>query len=125
MPHNVKIKRIYEEKEADDGYRVLVDRIWPRGVSKKKAQLDEWMKNIAPSNELRKWFGHNPEKFPEFKRRYKISLAGSVEKQDQLKKLKERLKNETVTLLYSAKDERHNQAVVLKEILQEKINFEE
>ncbi|GAA0605785.1 DUF488 domain-containing protein [Virgibacillus siamensis] len=114
----VQIKRIYEDASQDDGIRVLVDRVWPRGMSKEKANIDHWMKEIGPSSDLRKWFGHDPEKFTDFKGKYKDELS-SGEQQDELSKLKDVTKenNKNVTLLYSAKDEKHNQAVVLKEIL--------
>lgn len=114
----VEMKRIYEDVEKDDGVRVLVDRVWPRGMSKEKAQLNHWMKEIGPSNDLRKWFGHDPNKYEEFKKKYKEEL-GSGDQQDELVKLKEITKeyDKNVTLLYSAKDEEHNQARVLKEIL--------
>jgi len=114
----VQTKRIYEAASKDDGLRILVDRVWPRGVSKEKAQLDEWMKEVAPSNELRKWFGHDPEKYQTFKERYKEELKSDeqAKEMEQLKKLtKEHDKH--ITLLYAAKDEEHNQAKVLKEIL--------
>lgn len=113
----IYLKRIYDEASAADGYRVLVDRIWPRGVSKEKAQLDEWMKEIAPSNDLRKWFGHDPERFQEFKQRYISEIQNSAERQKCLHKLKEHCKNENITLLYAAKDEVHNQASILKDLL--------
>ncbi|ADZ10139.1 protein of unknown function DUF488 [Methanobacterium lacus] len=110
-----KLKRIYEEPEEEDGYRVLVDRLWPRGVSKERANLDGWIKDIAPSNELRKWYNHELDKWPEFKTRYLNELN---EKKDLLKQLKTMAKShEKVTLLYSAKDEDHNNAVVLGELL--------
>lgn len=114
----VQIKRIYEEATEDDGVRVLVDRVWPRGVSKEKAQLDHWMKEVAPSNELRKWFGHDPEKYEAFKERYKKELK-SGEQADQMEELKQLTKkhDKHILLLYAAKDEKHNQAKVLKEIL--------
>lgn len=115
--NEIKIKRIYEERQEEDGYRVLVDRLWPRGISKQKAQVDEWMKEIAPSNELRKWFGHDPKKFREFKRRYKMSLINCELKQEKIARLKAWLKKDHVTLLYAAKDEQHNHAVVLKEVI--------
>lgn len=106
-------KRIYDEPADDDGYRVLVDRLWPRGVSKEDAQLDEWLKEIAPSTELRKWFDHDPDKFDEFKKRYEAELA---EKEEVLY-LVEKASQQPVILLYAAKDETHNHAVVLKKIL--------
>jgi uncharacterized protein YeaO (DUF488 family) len=110
-----KVKRIYEEPDKEDGYRILVDRLWPRGVSKEKAKLDGWIKEIAPSNELRKWYGHELDKWPEFKAKYLKELH---EKKDLLKQLKTMAKfHKKVTLLYSAKDEDHNNAVVLEELL--------
>lgn len=110
----ITIKRIYEKSSSTDGYRILVDRIWPRGISKDGAMLDEWDKELGPSNELRKWFGHIPEKFPEFSKRYKMELK---EKMESLKRIKKISKEKNVCLLYSAKDEAHNQAVVLKSMI--------
>lgn len=112
----VRLKRIYEPPDPSDGYRVLVDRVWPRGVSKEKAAVDEWAKELAPSTELRKWFGHDPERFREFRTRYRRELARSAE---ALAALRKRSKRQRVTLVYSAKDEQHNQAVVLREYLTE------
>ncbi|WP_100009803.1 DUF488 domain-containing protein [Lentibacillus sediminis] len=114
----VALKRIYEEAEKDDGVRILVDRVWPRGMSKDKADLDHWIKEVAPSDDLRKWFGHDPDKYQDFKDRYKEEMK-SGEQQEALEKLKEITKSEDkdVTLLFAAKDEEHNQARVLKEIL--------
>lgn len=120
MEYNIFTKRIYDEASAEDGYRVLVDRIWPRGISKENAQLDEWMKEIAPSNDLRKWFGHDPKRFQEFKRRYISEIENSIERQKCLHKLKEHYKNENITLLFAAKDEQHNQASILKELIHSK-----
>lgn len=111
----IKIKRIYDSDATNDGYRILVDRLWPRGVSKEVANLEEWNKEIAPSHELRKWFDHQEERFEEFKKRYKKELE---DHQDDLKRIKEIAKEQTLTLIYSAKDEKMNQAVVLKEVLQ-------
>lgn len=111
----IRIKRIYEEAADNDGYRLLVDRIWPRGVRKEEADLDEWNKDIAPSNELRKWFGHKPERFEEFSKRYKKELSG---KKEELKKIRETAKNHQICILYGAKDKEHNQAVVLKEVIE-------
>lgn len=113
---NVRIKRIYEAAEPSDGRRVLIDRVWPRGVSKEQAKLACWMKDIAPSAALRGWFGHVPEKFAEFRKRYEAELA-SPEALAQLQQLRMWAQDEMVTLLYAAKDERHNQAVVLKDVL--------
>ncbi|MEO9022316.1 MAG: DUF488 family protein [Ginsengibacter sp.] len=110
----IKIKRIYEERAKEDGFRVLVDRLWPRGFTKEKAGLDLWLKEIAPSNELRKWFSHDPEKWDEFRKRY---VAEIKENKEPLLLLKEKLKKEDVTLLYGAKDQVHNEALVLKELL--------
>lgn len=115
MGHLFKIKRIYEKSEDDDGYRILIDKLWPRGVSKERANLDLWMKDIAPSNELRKWYNHELDKWPDFKSRYLTELQ---EKKDLLKQLKIMIKfHKKVTLLFSAKDEEHNNAVVLQELL--------
>lgn len=111
----IRIKRIYNPVNEDDGYRILVDRLWPRGVSKERAKLDLWMKEIAPSDALRKWFNHDSAKWNEFKLRYREELR---EKKDLLSELKRIEKeNKNVTLLFSAKDEEHNQAVVLLMIL--------
>ena len=108
------IKRIYEKPEQSDGYRVLVDRLWPRGIKKENAAINEWNKEIPPSSELRKWFNHTPELFTEFKKRYKEELKS---KQEELKRLKNIAAKQNVTLLYSAKDSQMNQAVVLLEVL--------
>lgn len=111
----LKIKRVYEGFDKSDGYRVLVDRIWPRGVSKEKAHLDLWLKEIGPSDTLRKWFSHDPKKWAEFKKRYKEELKL---KDQEVKQLKDLVKSQkTVTMLYGARDETHNQAVVLQEYL--------
>lgn len=111
----IQIKRVYDAASKSDGYRVLVDRIWPRGVSKEEAQLDEWQKDLAPSTELRKWFDHDPDKFEDFSDKYKKELKTKTE---DLKELVLKAKTQTLTLLYGAKDTEHNQAVVLKEILE-------
>ena len=113
----IVLKRIYEPSSTKDGKRILVDGIWPRGISKEKAQLDKWMKEIAPSTELRKEFNHKPERFEEFKEHYIKELQQTEEKEMALNQLLEMAKEEKVTLLYGAKDEVHNQAVVLKEVL--------
>ncbi len=112
----MKIKRAYAPAEESDGYRILVDRLWPRGISKEKAQIDLWLKSVAPSNELRKWFGHDPEKFPEFEQRYRAELAGSGALDELRAVLRE---HPDATLLFAAHDEDHNNAVVLKELLAE------
>jgi len=110
----VRIKRIYDNPVSSDGYRVLVDRLWPRGVSKEKAKLDLWLKEVAPSQELREWFNHDPEKFKEFAVRYKAEL----DKNPAVDELKKILKDhKTATLLYGAKDPKFNQAAVLSDYL--------
>lgn len=110
-----KVKRIYDAAKPDDGYRVLVDRIWPRGMSKEKARVDRWMKEIGPSDRLRKWFGHDPKRWTEFQRRYRGELKKNSERVGELRNLEE--KHGTVTLVYSARDDQHNQAVALREFL--------
>ncbi len=114
----VTLERIYQKPQAS-GFRVLVDRVWPRGISKVNAALDLWAKTIAPSTELRKWFGHDPEKYPEFKKRYLTELAANPDLPDFIKTLKQH-EQEPVIMLYGAKDETHNQAVVLSELLKTK-----
>ncbi len=112
---NIEIKRIYEDSDDEDGTRVLVDRLWPRGVSKEDAKLDEWWKEVAPSDELRKWFDHLTDKWPDFKKKYRAELKGQKDEiHDFMKKIDKRKR---MTLLYGAKDEEHNQAVVLKSYL--------
>jgi len=113
----IQAKRIYQDSTSNDGYRVLVDRIWPRGVSKEDAKLDDWMKKITPSTELRKWFDHDPDKFDEFKKRYKNELD---DKEDLLDSLIRKSSKKKVTLLYAAKDEQINHALVLKEVLEKR-----
>ena len=110
----IKIKRAYAPAEETDGYRILVDRLWPRGISKEKAKIDLWLKSVAPSSDLRKWFGHVPERFPEFTKHYKAELAESGALDDLRKVLSE---HPDATLLFAAHDEEHNNAVVLKELL--------
>ena len=114
----IKRKRIYEAAETTDGYRVLVDRIWPRGMKKEAAQIDLWLKAVAPSTELRKWFGHDPERFDAFKGRYLQELEKAPAK-DALARLKALVaEQQTVTLLYGAKNEEQNQAVILQDLLE-------
>ena len=110
----LRIKRVYEQPAKEDGKRILVDRLWPRGLTKEKASIDLWLKDIAPSTELRKWFGHDPDKWQEFKKRYHQELKKNKE---QVSLLKEQMKRGIVTLVYGAKDELHNEALVLKESL--------
>ena len=111
----IRIKRVYDLPAPDDGRRVLVDRLWPRGVAKNEARIDEWLKEIAPSDELRKWFGHDPARWQEFRKRYREELKRHGE---LLEKLRAEAIKGTVTLLFAAKDTEHNNAVVLQEILQ-------
>ncbi len=113
----VQLKRIYEPPQKSDGYRVLVDRVWPRGLSKDAAQIDIWMKDIAPSTALRKWFNHDPARWVGFQDKYRAELR---ELGDKLDELRARAKKEPVTLLYGAKDTEHNQAVVLRDVLAER-----
>ncbi|HKS78241.1 MAG TPA: DUF488 family protein [Gaiellaceae bacterium] len=111
---DVRLKRAYEPPAQSDGYRVLIDRLWPRGVSKQEARLDEWARELAPSSELRRWFGHDPAKFDEFRRRYREELARQEEK---LGELRRRARGGRLTLVYGARDSEHNDAVVLAELL--------
>jgi len=111
----LKIKRVYEKPSKEDGWRVLVDRLWPRGMKKKTAHVDIWMKDVAPSDALRKWFGHKPEKWKEFQKRYRSELAKNKELVAEIRKMEQ--EHGTVTLLFGAKDEEHNQAVVLAAVL--------
>jgi uncharacterized protein YeaO (DUF488 family) len=110
----VAIKRVYEPASADDGRRILVDRLWPRGLTKEKAGIDLWLREIAPSTELRKWFGHDPAKWDEFRRRYRAELDSNGE---ALQALKEAIGKGPATLVYGARDEQHNDAVVLRDLL--------
>jgi uncharacterized protein YeaO (DUF488 family) len=111
---DVRLKRAYEPPARSDGYRVLIDRLWPRGVSKEQARLEEWARELAPSGELRRWFGHDPAKFDEFRRRYRGELADHDQK---LRELRRRAREGTLTLVYGARDSEHNDAVVLAELL--------
>jgi uncharacterized protein YeaO (DUF488 family) len=111
---DISLKRAYEPSSPGDGYRVLIDRLWPRGVSRAQAQLDAWAKELSPSVELRQWFGHDPERFEEFRRRYIEELRRNA---PQLAALRRRAREGTLTLVYSAHDREHNDAVVLAEVL--------
>jgi uncharacterized protein YeaO (DUF488 family) len=111
----IKTKRVYEPASNDDGRRILVDRLWPRGIKKETAKIDEWMMDIAPSNDLRKWFAHDPAKWSEFKERYTNELKN---KRELVEKLKAEIKKGTVTFLFAAKDAGHNNAVALKELIE-------
>ncbi|SRR5690554_2167707 len=114
MRPNIRLKRAYESPSPDDGQRILVERLWPRGLTKQKAKIDLWLKEIAPSSELRKWYSHDVAKWPEFKKRYLAELRANPE---PVKQLHELAKHETVTLIYAARDEEHNSAVVLRQFL--------
>ena len=111
---HLRLKRAYEPAEAEDGVRILVDRLWPRGLSKAKVALDDWMKDIAPTTELRQWFGHDPARWAEFQRRYRAELREHAEQLDHIRAL---AKTQTITLVYGARDEVHNDAVVLRDVL--------
>jgi uncharacterized protein YeaO (DUF488 family) len=111
----LKIKRVYDPPQRSDGERILVDRLWPRGLSKRTAAVDEWMKDLGPSHELRKWFGHDPRRWSEFRRRYMAELKT---KRDSLAAIAQKGSTRTVTLLFGARDPEHNQAVVLKETIE-------
>ncbi len=117
----IKVKRIYEDKAENDGIRILVDRVWPRGISKENANLDEWIKEIGPTQSLRKWFGHDPDKFEAFEKKYIEELKNNEEQNEAFNTLEGIIKNarKDVVLLFGAKDEKHNQAVVLKSYLKE------
>lgn len=119
--NKIQIKRIYDEKSDSDGFRVLVDRLWPRGITKEKAALDEWAREIAPSPELRKWFGHKEELFADFSKKYVDELNQNQFAAAFLNLCKEKLKSQNVTLLYAAKNPECNHALVLKNWLCEKL----
>jgi uncharacterized protein YeaO (DUF488 family) len=114
----IKIKRVYEAPGSGDGMRILVDRVWPRGISKERARLADWRKDLAPSTPLRKWFGHDPARWKGFRDRYRAELKRSGQL-DALTELARLSRRKTVTLVYGAADDKHNQAVVLKEFLDE------
>jgi uncharacterized protein YeaO (DUF488 family) len=118
MP-NLVLKRVYEPAVSTDGFRVLVDRLWPRGLSKEHAALDHWAKALAPSDELRQWFGHEPERWEEFEKRYREELKGD-EAQEDLAALHRHMREGKVTLLYAAHDEERNNAVVLRDFLKKR-----
>ena len=114
----IRIRRAYEAPSADDGERVLIDRIWPRGLSKEQAAVDRWMKELSPSTELRKWYGHVPERFDEFRRRYRDEL---MENEAALAELVSLCRKGTVTLVFAARDEARSNAAVLKEVLEDRV----
>ena len=117
---SLNIKRAYEAPAAKDGRRILVDRVWPRGVAKDEMQLDGWYREVAPSTQLRKWFGHDPERWPEFRKRYVAELR-RADVREQLQDLAKLARRGKVTLVYGARDEEHNQAVVLRDYLKQLI----
>jgi uncharacterized protein YeaO (DUF488 family) len=115
---NIRIKRVYEPYTGTDGYRILIDRLWPRGISKENGHIDKWLKEVAPSTDLRKWFNHEPEKWPQFCAKYKAEVKGSTALDELLTDIHD---HKTVTLLYGARDERHNQAIALERIIRERL----
>jgi uncharacterized protein YeaO (DUF488 family) len=118
VPPRISLRRVYEPPIPEDGRRILVDRLWPRGLSKETARIDLWLREVAPSADLRRWFGHDPTRWPEFRRRYRDELAANPA---ALAVLLDVACRGDVTLVYGARDERHNQAVVLKEVLEERL----
>jgi len=114
----IRVKRIYDPPSADDGFRILVDRLWPRGLNRSRAKVDLWLKDIAPSNELRRWYGHDPKKWTEFKKRYFKEIEG---RDEELEVIIHRGKGGTVTFLFSSKEEKLNNAAALKEFVQTKL----
>jgi uncharacterized protein YeaO (DUF488 family) len=117
MRHDVRLKRVYEKPSREDGLRVLVDRLWPRGLSRGRAGADLWLKELAPSPALRRWFGHDPRRWKHFRERYRAELAHHP---DELRVLKDLRRRGRITLLFAARDEAHNNAVVLRDVLAEK-----
>ena len=115
---SIKIKRVYEQPADDDGSRILVDRLWPRGLTKEKAHVDLWLKEIAPSAELRQWFRHDPEKWKRFRGRYETELRHNGQLIEMLTK---KAREGTITLMYGARDEKHNEALVLKQFLERQV----
>ena len=111
----IQLKRVYAKTSRKDGLRILVDRLWPRGLTKERAAVNLWLKDVAPSTELRKWFGHDPAKWKQFQLRYQKELR---EKKDAIQLLKQKSKEHTVTLVYGARDEEHNEALVLKSVVE-------
>lgn len=111
---DIEIKRVYDPPSADDGYRVLIDRLWPRGVGREAARIDEWARELAPSDELRRWFGHDPGRFPEFRRRYERELE---EHGETLERLRELARRGRLTIVFGARDRLHNNAVVLADVV--------
>jgi uncharacterized protein YeaO (DUF488 family) len=117
VSNRVWIRRAYDAPTRNDGYRVLVDRLWPRGKPRADVQLDEWCRDLAPSDDLRRWFGHDPRRWSEFDRRYRVELTGQL---DAVDRLAERADKRRVTLVYGARDSKHNNAVVLRDVIEER-----
>lgn len=115
----INIKRVYEQPSDDDGKRVLVDRLWPRGLSKERAEIDQWAKEVAPSDKLRKWFKHDPKKWEAFRKRYRAELEGNLRAKKILKSIADDSKIGRVTLLYGARSKNYNNAIVLKDLIVE------
>lgn len=118
METEIRLKRAYDAPQKSDGFRILVDRLWPRGVSKERLAADVWARDLAPSNDLRKWFGHDPEKWAEFRKRYREELTQTHASQRIRGLLDAAKRSKTITLLYGAKDEQHNEAVVLRSLFE-------
>lgn len=116
---NIRVKRIYEPASAGDGTRILVDRLWPRGITKEEAKLDQWNREVTPSSRLRSWFRHDPERFVEFSHRYRAELAAHTNALDDVRR---QARKGPITLLYAAKDDTHNHAIVLRNVLLERTN---
>ena len=114
----IKVKRAYDKPTEDDGYRILVDRLWPRGVAKNKAKIDLWLKQVSPSDELRRWFSHDSEKWDEFKKRYHSELKSEKISLQKIKQIEK--ENKIITLVYAAKDDKHNNAIVLADELRKR-----
>jgi len=121
VAQQILLKRAYEKAAESDGFRVLVDRLWPRGVSKENARLDMWAKDVAPSTPLRQWFGHDPERWLEFARRYKIELKETQAREEIIEIVDRAKQAPAITLIYGAKDTEHNEAVVLRDILKRRV----
>lgn len=120
--HKIHIKRVYEALSETDGVRILTDRLWPRGIKRETARINDWWKDTAPSTELRKWFGHDPERFEEFAEKYRKELQNSAKFPEQVRQVRELLGKSPVTLLYGARDTKHNHAVVLRLVLEERLS---
>lgn len=116
MAVDVRVKRIYDDADVGDGYRVLVDHVWPRGVSRERARLDDWVRELAPSDELRRWFAHDPARFEEFRVRYRDEL---VDRRDRVLELARRARSGPVTIVYAARDQQHNNAVVVADLVRD------